>query len=261
MARRILALFFALVLAVIGTAAVLLYVKRADDRAVANASPKNVLVAKERIPAGSTGESIRKKNLVELVRLPAGSVPLDEVLTSIPPEFDKLVITSDLQPRQLVLRGMFSESTRTAGGLAIPEGKVAVSFEATMEEQVAGYVRPGSQIAVFASYVLSADGKTKEARTQSGGGIKGTAVLLSKVEVIAVGAYGQGETTTTPLDGKTNTNGGKGQAAVLITVAVSTVDAARLIEAARANALYLALLNDSSDVRPGVGVDGRSLFS
>jgi pilus assembly protein CpaB len=255
MTRRILAILFAIALAVFGTAAVLLYVKRADDRAVADMSPVDVLVAKDRVPAGTTGESIRSRELVQVVRLPAGSVPRDEVLTGIPSDLDKLVITSDLQPGQIVLRRMFSQQTRTAGGLAIPEGKVAVSFEASMAEQVAGYVRPGSQVAVFVSYTLSGDGKTRALGT--GDGIRGTALLLPKVEVIAVGAYGVGVTTTTPIDGEDQEGQGT---SVLVTVAVSAEDGARIIQAAVANALYLALLNDSSQVKPGVGVDSRTLF-
>jgi pilus assembly protein CpaB len=259
MARRVLAIFFAILLAVVGTVAVLLYVRQADDRALANSSPVNVLIARERVPAGTTGESIRTRDLTERVRMPAGSVPLDEVLNHIPAELDKLVVTSDLQPGQLVLRRMFSASTRTAGGLAIPEGKVAVSFEATMAEQVAGYVRPGSQVAVFATYQMSTDGKNRIVGGSGGQTVKGTAVLLPKVEVIAIGPYGEGSTTTTPLDGKTDQKG-NAKPAVLVTVAVTAVEAAKLIQVAQGNALYLALLNDSSQVRPGVGVDSQSLF-
>lgn len=260
MTRRILAFLFAILLAVIGTAAVLLYVKGADDRAVRSLSPVDVLVAKERVPTGTTGESIRTKGLVETVKLPAGSVPQGEVLSHLPRELDKLVLTSDLQPRQVLLRGMFSQQTRTAGGLAIPEGKLAVSFEATMAEQVAGYVRPGSQVAVFASYYLVNE-RGGRVLGAEGEGIQGTAVLLPKVEVIAVGPYGEGATTTTPVNGDGEADGeGEQQAAVLVTVAASAEDAAKIIQAAEHDALYLALLNDSSDVGPGVGVDSRTIF-
>jgi len=260
MTRRILAILFALALAVFGTAAVLLYVKSADDRAVTGMEPVDVLVAKARIPAGTTGEVIRSKELAETIKLPARSVPADEVLTRIPAELDKLVITSDLQPRQVVLKGMFSQQTRTAGGLAIPEGKIAISVEATMAAQVAGYVRPGSQVAVFASYHFVADGKnTTRVLGSSGEGPGGTSVLLSKVEVIAVGPYGEGATTVTPLDnGNAGNNDTEASAAVLVTVAVTTEEAAKLIHAANADAIYLALVNDSSDVRVGAGFENRS---
>lgn len=257
MTRRILAVFLAIVLAVIGTAVVLFYVSRADDRAVANASPVEVLVAKQRIAAGTTGENVRKRDLAELLRLPAGTLPEGEVLTEIPGELDKLVLTSDLQPGQLVLRRMFSQSTRTSGGLAIPEGKVAVSFEATMAEQVAGYVRPGSQVALFVTYKIVSDTNVKSVGRDSSDDPEGTSVLLPKAEVIAVGTYGGGgETTTTPSDEEVHEDTDQERrTVVLVTVAASDVEAAKIIHAAQGDAIYLALLSDSSQVKPGTGVD------
>lgn len=261
MTRRILAVFVAIVFAVFGTAAVLLYVKRADDRAVANANPVTVLVAKQRIPAGTIGQTIRDRGLLEPMRFPAGSLPTGEVLTELPAELDKLVVTSDLQPGQVVLRRMFSQSTRTSGGLAIPEGKVAVSFDATLAEQVAGYVRPGSQVAVFVRYRLVKDSKVKTVDGgKSGDEFRGTAVLLPKIEVIAVGSHGEGgQTTTTPLDGVAGEHK-DGGGTVLVTVAVDTIQAAKLIHAAAEDAIYLALLTDSSNVRPGAGVDSNTFL-
>ncbi|GAA4678355.1 Flp pilus assembly protein CpaB [Phytohabitans rumicis] len=262
MTRRILAVFLAIVLAVLGTAAVLFYVSRADDRAVADASPVEVLVAKQRIPAGTTGENVRKKDLVEPMRMPLGSLPEDEVLTEVPTEVDKLVLTSDLQPGQLLLRRMFSESTRTSGGLAIPEGKLAVSFEATMAEQVAGFVRPGSQVALFVTYRIVPDTKVKSVGRDTGDDPQGTSVLLSKAEVIAVGTYGgDGETTVTPLDEETQEDSDNDrQTVVLVTVAATDVEAAKIIHAAEGDAIYLALLSDSSEVKPGTGVDSYNFL-
>jgi pilus assembly protein CpaB len=261
MTRRILAILLATVLAALGTAAVLFYVKRADDRAVADTVAVEVLVAKQHVAAGTTGEALRTRGLVELLRLPAGSVPRDEALTEIPAELDQLVITSDLQPRQLVLRGMFGPSTRSSGGLAIPEGKMAVSFEATLAEQVAGFVRPGAQVAVFVSYREMKDGgRATVEDTSAEDAIKGTAVLLPRVDVIAIGTREGGETTTAPLDGKQAGASGSQRETVLVTVAVNQLDAAKLIHAAAGNSIWLALLTDSSTIRPGGGVDSRSFL-
>ncbi|HEX2357619.1 MAG TPA: RcpC/CpaB family pilus assembly protein [Micromonosporaceae bacterium] len=262
MTRRILAILLATILAALGTAGVLFYVQRADDRAVADAAAVRVLVAKQRVPAGTSGETIRKREFVEMVRLPAASVPLDEALTDIPAELDKLVITSDLQPRQLLLRGMFSPSTRTSGGLPIPEGKMAVSFEATLAEQVAGFVRPGAQVAVFVSYREMKDGNGKAAVQDTGADdvIKGTEVLLPRVDVIAIGAREGGETTTAPLDGQAAANGEALGETVLVTVAVNQTEAAKIIHAADGKSIWLALLTDSSNVRPGGGVDSRTFL-
>lgn len=89
-----------------------------------------------------------------------------------------------------------------------------------------------------------------------------TRVLLPRVEVIAVGTFGTDGVTSNQVqqngDKSTQQNSG-GQ--IIITVAVNQADAERLIHATSTGALYLALLTDSSDVKPDNGVDNSSLFS
>ncbi|GAB7041288.1 MULTISPECIES: Flp pilus assembly protein CpaB [Catenuloplanes] len=250
MSRRILAVFLAIVLAVLGTAAVLYYVNRADDRAVDDVSAVEVLVAQQRIATGTTGTVIRDRQLAVTTRMPASSLP-EGAVTSITPELEKQLVTSTLLPGQLLLRSMFANATETSSGLAIPSDKVAVSFEASMAQQVAGYVRPGAHVALFASYTATANGS----KAIGGEGVRGTAVLLPRIEVIAIGEYGTGETTITPQDGAPDA-----EPTTLVTVAASTVEAAKIITAANAGAIYLALLTDESDVQAGVGVDDNNVF-
>jgi pilus assembly protein CpaB len=251
MSRRILAVFLAIVLAVLGTSAVLYYVNRADDRAVDDVSAIEVLVAQQRISTGTTGAVIRDRKLAVTTRMPAASLP-EGAVAAITPELEKQLVTSTLQPGQLLLSSMFANATETSSGLAIPSDKVAVSFEASMAQQVAGYVRPGANVALFASYTATAGGSRK---TIGGDGVRGTAVLLPRIEVIAVGQYGTGETTITPQDGAAES-----EPTTLVTVAASTVEAAKIITAANAGAIYLALLTDESDVQAGVGVDNNNVF-
>jgi pilus assembly protein CpaB len=47
---------------------------------------------------------------------------------------------------------------------------------------------------------------------------------------------------------------------LMVTLAVSQADAERLIHGTQTGALYLALVNDSSVVKSGPGVDNDSLF-
>ncbi|MQA27949.1 MAG: hypothetical protein GEU94_21400, partial [Micromonosporaceae bacterium] len=115
MTRRILAVLLAVVLAVIGAVSVLLYVNTADSRALAGKKAVTVLVAKERIPAGTSGEAIRDSGLVEKVQMPAETVPVG-VMGAVGQELDELVVTSDLQTSQLLLRGMFGERVKSTGG-------------------------------------------------------------------------------------------------------------------------------------------------
>src|SRR5690349_19071558 len=139
MKRSIVAALAAVFLAIVGCAAVWLYAKSADSRALAGKQAKTVLVATKAIPAGTTGAQIRDGGFVQAVTMPANTLP-EDALAKIDSSLDKLVLTSQLGARQLVLRGMFGEQTSVSGGLPLPDGKLAVSVQMTASEQVAGYI-------------------------------------------------------------------------------------------------------------------------
>jgi pilus assembly protein CpaB len=243
MTRRILGVLLAIVLAVMGTTAVLLYVNRAKNSVAAGQTAVKVLIATQRIPAGTSGESIKTKALVEEIVMPAATVPAD-TLTSIAAELDKLVLTHDVQPRQLLLKGMFGAATKLSGGVALPEKMLALSVKTAVEEEVGGFIRPGSQVAIF----LTLGNEEKGSITK---------LLLPRVETLAVGAYGQDAVTSSQGDAESKN---KGTVTLLVTVAVSQADAEKLIHAIRIGKLYMALLTDSSEVRPGAGVDTPALL-
>lgn len=253
MTRRILGVVLAIVLAVLGTASVLLYVNKARNSVADGQTAVTVLIAKQRISAGTSGSSIKTRELVEQVVMPAGALPAD-ALTSVPGDLDQLVLTHDVQPRQLLLKGMFGAATKLSGGVAVPEKMMAVSVKLAVEEEVGGFVRPGSQIAVFGTFKLI-DPAFKKA---SGGETNtGTKLLLPRIEVLAVGAYGDdGVTSAQQSQDKSES----GKVTLLVTVAVTQSDAEKLIHAIRGGELYLALLTDSSEVRPGAGVDNQTLL-
>ena len=264
MSRRILAGMAALALAAIGCLAVVAYVRAADQRAVAGREAVTVLVAAKRIPAGTTAAQIRDGGYVERVTMPAATVPKD-ALSAIDPSLDALAATADLQARQLLLRGIFGEPTRISGGLALPEGRLALSVELTAAARVAGYVRPGSKVAVFDTFTVL-EGK---GRTPSGDGLasrheynQATRVLLPRVEVIAVGERGTaGAATSVAASGPAlSAKGAKDGATLLVTVAATQQEAERLVHAAQTGALYLALLDDTAKIDPGTGVDNHTLF-
>jgi pilus assembly protein CpaB len=267
MKRRILAVVCAVVLAAVGCVAVVAYVRTADERAVAGREVAWVLVATRRIPAGTTAARVRADGFVDRVVMPAATVPPD-ALTALDDDLDGLAVTADVQPRQLLLRGMFGESAEVRGGLSLPAGKLAVSVEMTAAGRVAGFVRPGSTVAVFDTFTVQ-DG----ARIPAGDGLvnrheynHATRVLLPRLEVIAIGERGTaGAATSAPsaaaAPGAATTGGApKGGATMLVTVAVTQAEAERLIHAAQTGTLYFALLDEASAIEPGPGVDNNSLF-
>lgn len=243
MTRRILAISIAIVLAAFGTAGGLFLVLSADARAQSRISdPVNVAIAVKRISIGTTGAKIRTDNMIRVERMPKASVPSD-ALPEISAELDKLVITSNILPGQILLAANFGEQSTITSGLPLPEGKMAVTVETGAPEQVAGYVQAGSQVAIFLTYnVVEANGsKTNIERTR---------VLLPRVEVLAVGTYQSAQARTTSSTNSTARSG-----SLMLTVAVSQDEAERLIEGLSHGTLYLGLLTDSVQVNPGAGVD------
>ncbi len=256
MTRRIIGLLLALVLAVVGTAGVLLYVKKTKDSVANGQQAIHVLVAKGRIPAGTSGSRIRSAALAVDVVMPKSSLP-DGYLSEIPVDLDKLVVTADVQANQLLMRGMFGAAGKFSGGLDIPEGMMAVSVAVLEPADVAQYVRPGSQVAVFG--VAKLVSKTNTANPTDDNHL--TEVILSRVTVLAVGNYGNNGQTASqagdqaPLPAGNGTTGNNtfhsNTTSINVTVAVSQADATRLIHFASNADLYLALLSDSSKVQQG----------
>ncbi len=254
MTRRIIGVVLAVALAIAGTAAVLAYVNAARNEVAAGQQAVRVLIAKERIPAGTLGASLLERDLVEEVVMPALSVP-EDALSTIPEHLHQLVVTSDLQPRQLLLRGMFGSPTTLSGGLAVPEQKLAVSVQVDVDRQVAGFVRPGAQVAIFITYEDPEDASDNAGDNDTADSRR-TRLLLPRVEVLAVGVYGAGAVTSA-ANGDGNPDGPGG---VILTVSVDQTEAERLIHGQRVGQLYLALLTDTSEVSPGAGVTVESLF-
>lgn len=257
MKRRVLTIVLAVALAVTGTLAVLVYVNRADARAVAGQQAVTVLVADKAIPSGTTARdakpSLRKETL------PAASVSTDAV-AELTADQDALVTTSDLSPGQLLLKSMLVTAEQATNGLAIPDGKVAVTITLCGPEAVAGNVQVGSQVAVFGTLVTGSTGDvtgqpncTGQHKQQIGKGIGNTRVVVPKVRVIAIGPA----KAATPDDDAKAANAGLAQNAstpqndlTLVTVAVNQDDAERLILLTQTGLPYLALHGPNALIKP-----------
>lgn len=269
MKRRLLAVLVALALATLGCVAVVAYVGAADERALAGREAVWVLIASKRIPAGTVGATIRSGAYTKRVAMPAATVP-DGVVEELDEQLTTLAVTADVQVSQLLLRGMFAQPSKVVGGLALPEGKLAVSVEVAAGARVAGYVRPGSTVAIFNTFTMR-EGK---GRVPAGNGLgsnyehnHATRLVLPRVEVIAVGERGSASAATSvPANGASPSpaagpaGNAKSGGTMLITVAVNQDEAERLIHVSKTGALTLALLDDTATIAPGPGVDNNTLF-
>jgi pilus assembly protein CpaB len=258
MKRRVITIVLAATLAIVGTLAVLVYVLRADARAVAGQQAVTVLVVDKAIPSGTTAGEAKSKLRKET--LPASSVASD-ALSEITADQDDLVTSADLKPGQLLLGSMLVSEEQATGDLTIPDGKVAVTITLCSPETVAGNVRAGSEVAVFGTLVTGGTGDvtaqpncTGQHKQQVGKGSGNTRVVIPKVKVLSIGPA----TPPTPKDDDakvTNTTLAAGttgpqQDLTLVTFAVNQDDAERLILLTQTGLPYLALLGPSATIKP-----------
>ncbi|MET9270728.1 RcpC/CpaB family pilus assembly protein [Kribbella sp. NPDC003557] len=250
MKRRVVTIVLAVALAVVGSGAVLIYVNRADARAVAGQQAVTVLVAGKVIPSGTT--AAEAKASLHKETLPASSVSSD-ALAEITPALEELVTTADLKPGQVLLKSMLVSAAQATSGLTIPEGKVAVTITLCSAEAVAGNVKAGSDVAVFGTVVAGNNSEvsgqpncTGQHKQQFGKGLGNTRVVIPKIRVIAIGPAAQ--------DSKSGGGLSQGSAPaqndmVLVTLAGSQTDAERLILLTQTSLPYLALLGPSTQVK------------
>lgn len=254
MTRRVLTIALAIAMALIGVGVVLVYVRGADQRAIAGQRAVTVLVAAQQVPAGTTAAAALSGGLLSSERLPAASVPADAV-RSITPDLRGLVFGSDLGSGQLVLRPILVSAVQAATGLPVPTGKVAVTIQMCVQKAVAGYIHAGSTIAIFNTFYKAAPGSVTWSCAGTsfakGATFIHTRLVLNDVQVLAVGAPGSpGQASTTGAFSQSSAS--QSQTTVMVTVALNQADTERLIELAEWGLPYMAIMTSSSNTAPDI---------
>jgi pilus assembly protein CpaB len=232
MGRRTVLLIAAIVVAALGAALVWMYADRADERAQADAAPVQVLVATVDIGAGTSGAAISEAASAELRTLPAASVP-PGALSDLTPVTD-LVTLGPVFAGQVLLQQVFGSVQQSGGGLTLPEGTMGIAISLGDPERVAGFVKPGSEVALF----TTAEGVGGVAEQQ-------TTILLPKVLVAAVGPT----VIAQPAEGSSNT---EAIPTAIMTLALTQEEAQKVILASQTTSLYMGLLDDKSKVDPAI---------
>jgi pilus assembly protein CpaB len=242
MGRRTLLLLAALVVAGVGTALVFVYASSANARALHGQHPVEVLVAKTRIPVGTSALQATQKGMFEKKTIARAAATPGALAPTALATLDGKVALADIYPGEQILPVKFGIAAQTSG-LPIPPGLMAVSVQLGDPARVAGFVAPGSVVAVFAT--LSPSGGT---------GGTSTRLLLPKALVVGVGPTTVGSTPA-------NANPEQQLPRTVLTVALAQKDAQKLVFAAQQGQVYLALLTTSSVVTPDLGITRQNLFN
>lgn len=240
MDRRRVLLVLAVIVALVGTGLVYLYVRSSDARAESKFDAVNVLRAVAPI---AEGESIDDAQATG--KLAVQPVARDSLVPGYQTAVDPLkgqVAKADIYPGEQIIADQFTSdaSTVNTSPLEIPKGFVAVSVSLSDTGRVAGFVTPGSKVAVFMS-----------------SGAEFTRLLLSPVEVIAVGSTTITQTTTTTPEGAQTT---ESLPSTLFTLALKQNDAEKVMYASSNGTLSFTLLTDGTEVKPDPGMTADKLF-
>ncbi len=239
MDRRKLLLVVAAIIAALGTGLVYLYVQGADDRA------RDRVVGVEVVTAAATitpGESIEQAQAAG--KLTRTKVPQDQVIEgamSDTSQVSEMSANTTIYAGEQIIGSKFSNGPVAAqSSLAIPDGMVAMSVQLDDPARVAGFVNPGSEIALFTN-------------ASGGDGAKGfpdqpwVRLVSPKVTVIGVGSTTTVSTTTTDETGTATT---EQMPRTLMTLAVNQEEAERVSLAYKNSDIWFALRTEKSKVDP-----------
>ncbi|SED34783.1 pilus assembly protein CpaB [Nocardioides exalbidus] len=234
MARRSVLLAVAIVTALIGTLLIVMYVQGIDSRATQGQELVEVLVAKDIVNAGepvADAEAAGKfeKKQVRREDMVPGALSSSTSVTG-------LVATGNIYPGEQLIADSFGTAGDTES-LVIPDNKLAISVELTDTERVAGFVNPGSEVAIFVT-VSSPSQYTR--------------VLLTRVTVIGVGTTTTTSRTITDESGSATT---EEIPKTVLTLALTQKESEKLIWGDRFGDLNFALLSDKTRVVDEKGTD------
>jgi pilus assembly protein CpaB len=238
MNRRKILLLLAAMIAALGTLLVFLYVQGAEGRAKEDFEAVEVLVATQKIEQGESFDDASGK--FEQKEVPKDSV-LDGAQTTLGGLEGLVALTPIYAGEQIISAKWGGSVDITASVLAIPEDKVAASVNLTDPARVAGFVNPGSQVAIVVGVEDGAYTRT----------------LLSRVTVLGVGGTSTITSTKTSDDGESTT---EEIPQTLMTVAVTQKEAEKLFWGAQFGELSFALVTEDSKLTETGPVNEPNLF-
>ena len=248
MDRRRILLVVAVLVAAVGSALVFLYTKGADTRAEERFDTVEVLEATAVISPGETFEDAQTAG-----KLALQAVSKDALLDGYQTTSDSLTGTVSLgtiYPGEQIIQAKWGQSAAVESALQIPDENMAASVNLTDPARVAGFVNPGSEVAVFWTGLgaTGADGTP---------GATMTKILLTRVTVLGVGSTTPVSTTTTDETGASTT---EQLPRTLLTLSLTQAQTQKVLLGASTGELAFGLLTDQSASADAPETTPESLF-
>lgn len=211
MNKRVIAAVSAGVLALLGVLALIVWAQDANQRAFDGAELVSVVRLTANVDAGTDASGLAKST--EVVKLPEVAVP-DGAVTSLS-QVAGLTTNATVQKGETLLKSRMVAPGDRVSSTDVPKGYQEISFSVDTQRAVAAAIKPGDKIGVIGSFD---DGKI-------------TDMVLKNVAVTKVNAGAIKEDIT----------------AVMVTVALKTLDAERLAHTLEFGRVWLTLQNADTD--------------
>lgn len=225
---------------VLGLLAVLFgarYLDSARADIASGAEPVLVLVATRDVPAGTPAEQLLEQEFAEEREVPRQFVADGAISTT--GSIKGKVLAVPLTRGEQLTSSRFKVAEEVGLAYTLPEGYVAISVPDNPARGVSGFISPGDYVMVISSFD---PGELEDAVSK---------ILIKKARVLATGS--ETSQTVTPDDAQQAQGGGMlgsgGQAAggvQTLTLAVTPVDAERLVFAQEAGSVWYTLLASAS---------------
>ncbi len=230
MKSRLLAGTAAIALAIVGALLIIFYAQGADQRAIATMQPKDVLVVKTAIPAGTPVSEMAASLAIQ--RVPAAGVA-DTALSNLDTSAGT-VSAVDLIPGEQLLaeRLVAPEELKPEGAAQVPAGFQEVSFEVEPKRVVGGRIEVGDHVGFFLSFDKGAfKAKPEDEATQ---------LTIRKVLVTAVQRAPQTAPAEKPAEGEPDPQDTTlPEGSLMLTVAVNDIDAGKVVFASEFGRIWL----------------------
>jgi len=250
MRTKAIIIVIALILAGVATVLAVNYINSARSEVAASSEPIEVLVAQEDIPRGAAAEELLAGGMIALEQVPQRYVAADAI--SSERAIEGQVLNTPLSKGEQVTVARFSLPSAAGLAYSVPADQVAIAIPVDEVRGISGMVRPGDRVAVFVT-IESPDELEEETKV--------TRLLIAEAKVVAMGTA----LTAEPPRQEDQEEGGalvtenrqEARAPSVMTLAVSPLDAEKLIFAEEEGSVWVTLLPATAESGPTA--PGRAL--
>jgi pilus assembly protein CpaB len=250
MRSKVVLVIIAVVLGGVAAFAAFSYLGALQRQAQAGSTMTDVLVATQDIPRGMSANDLLSSGYVTVEKMPLRYIA-SGAISSTRSVLDR-VLAVPVSKGEVLTTARFQYPSQAGLAFSVPKGFLAVTIPVDDARSVAGLVKAGDRVALLATV-----------SSKGGAGDGQTKIIVPGARVLAVGQSTGTESQGTPTQASSGigAQASSNQTAKTVTLAVSSVDAEKVVFAAESGSVWLALLSTTESIaQPGPGVSASTLL-